>query len=369
MTDIAANTTVPVFRPLTADNFIKALQGEEVTDKNGHSLSFLENNQIIVKNVRVDELIHITEGTIFSADISFQNGFFQEFCIDGGLFECSVSISGGIFQGSFEIKNGLFQSFIHIEGGQFDSFSLRGGKYKDSISIEGNTRIDNFSITDGIYYSPFQIEGGRFSKIFIIWGGIFYSYFIICGGEFECACNINGGEFQKKLLIELENNEEKKNFIDEFYIDGGIFNDVLFYSGIFRKIQIDRSKIKRLTINGQLPLSSESDRLFIDELIIFLKTQENLNIHSSKINNLTISGLLQKDERIYLSDLKINILKFVQFENEGYIYITNIEGENKYLLQKDNNGNQAVVQETKNDSIFCFFNCSNIGNASFINTD
>jgi hypothetical protein len=135
---------------LSAESFIKALQGEIVHDEQtGKPHNFLfkryEINNRKYANVVVIEHVVIDEEVIVGKP---QEG-----------------VAFPIFNYTIFIIGGEFNSWFSIEGGEFnDRFSISGGEFKEWFSIEGGEFNDRFSISGGEFKDCFHIESGEFTQ-------------------------------------------------------------------------------------------------------------------------------------------------------------------------------------------------------------
>ncbi|MBA7557148.1 hypothetical protein ES705_49884 [subsurface metagenome] len=219
---------------LSADAFIKALQGETVLDENGKELNFLSYSTVKIHNVKVEGLIVLGHET-FTHSIEILSGQFGNFYINGGEFHNEFSIKGGKF------------NYLFIVTGEFHKeFSIRGGKF-----------LMDFHIMQGKFHNQFLIYEGEFLGDFVIWNGNFKKV------------EINGSEL--------------------------LFHHLRLYTEICYEVKID----------------------------------------SMQINQLTFSNRLMNTGSIYLRNLSINGLQFLDFENEGKLLIADVRasGINKMIYR------------------------------------
>ncbi|OJJ23266.1 hypothetical protein BKI52_02610 [marine bacterium AO1-C] len=239
---------------LSADQFIRALQGKVVLDKTGKQHKFLykkirieetvyENTVVIDQRVVISEKIVIKEDEFLGEKLVFPHPIL----ILGGYFQFRFRIEGGHFQSDFRIYGGVFQSDFRIYGGNFKSmFRIYRGVFLSEFSIYGGIFQSDFRISGGYFQSWFRIYGGDFQSEFRISGSVFQSEFIIYGGDFQSWFSIEGGTFQSWFRI------EGGTFQYKFHIRGGYFRGSFhILGGQFQSgFQIDKGQFKSFLIKG-----------------------------------------------------------------------------------------------------------------------
>ena len=266
----------PGYQPicLSAENFIKALQGKIVHDlKTGKSHNFLTNkyvvdeytykNVVVIDQVFVSESIHIDrikDERILAFDypvILLNNTFQSEFIIFDGVFKQDFRISNGEFLSSFIISGGVFQNRFIVENSVFQSsFKIRGGTFNEQTIILGGNFKHPFILEEGEFKKPFSVQGGRF-KDFSIRNGIFRKHFVIEQRALFGELSILGGEFQQSLYIDTY------GFIEQLVFDCFVrqeivvkknarIKDLIFRSGITKQgtILIQSKVVNRLSFEN-----------------------------------------------------------------------------------------------------------------------
>ncbi|OJJ21235.1 hypothetical protein BKI52_11765 [marine bacterium AO1-C] len=305
---------------LFAKDFIKALQGQTVSDQAGSTVNFLKSNsqadsipEIFVQNVEVIDAVQIqlseedslvfphpiviTDG-VFHSKFHINAGEFNGFEISnthfkrslkiaGGFFKSNFKINSGTFGGVFGINAGIFNKDIQILGGAFLSeVKFSGGNFDSKIEIKGGNFDELFAIEEGDFKKGVYISGGVFKDTFDISGGKFgpnaakeHTCFAIRGGDFNGLFKISGGSYKTKFGIKAGNFQEFRikngnfhqdfnilggNFAKSFHIEKGVsFQEVNISNGTFRsKFEVSGGKFQAsMNIKG----GKFSDEFVIDD--------------------------------------------------------------------------------------------------------
>ncbi|OJJ21381.1 hypothetical protein BKI52_12545 [marine bacterium AO1-C] len=210
---------------LSAENFIKALQGKVVLDENGKQHKFLYKRLLLDKTeygnvVVIDQRVIVSEEVIIKEDKLFGKKL---------IFQHPILIQGGEFQQRFSIKGGEFQQWFFILGGEFqDSFRISGGEFQGWFRIDGGEFQDSFLISGGDFQSLFLISGGDFQSSFRISGGDFQSLFLISGGDLKTLELLNKDSIINQLVF-----DNKELLTCKIIIQAGSkINQIIFRVGI-----------------------------------------------------------------------------------------------------------------------------------------
>jgi|GEM_PF-1178277 len=308
--------------PLSAEAFIKAMQGETVIDENGVERCFVSGNEFGNKIVEIKEVILEEEIAVF----------------ENLEFNYSIRILSGVFTKEFVINGGKF----------LESFSIYGGKFNDDFSIEG-----------GSFASLMNVNGGKFLKKITIKGGLFSNMVHVTDGNFKEGFSISGGEFSSWVIFKCKKKSK------ELLITGGEFkNRLIVFSNSFNMLYISNG------IPDNLVSSFFKGRGFIDilELNLFKNCSILINSNSnSNVNKINIEGEICLNSSIKIKDLSLNFLNVENVNNKGDFELTDINFTSKvvYEIKKRDDVVHGYTSKVKlRKSLIRFKNCK-LGQASF----
>ena len=397
---------------LSAENFVKALQGETVKAKDGTEVSFLGRGSfgavaIIVKEVIVEDPIKLEKENRYPYPIQISSGDFQKnfwisggdfqknfwisdgdfqegFRVSGGEFQKSFRIYGGDFQSDFNIYGGNFQSDFRISGGGFQSdFRISGGDFQGGFGITRGNFQGSFGITRGSFQSDFEIYGGNFQSGFEIYGGNFQSSFGIYGGNFQSSFGIIRGSFQSDFEIYGGNFQSNflvsnGNFQGDFRISNGDFqSDFLVsngnFQGDFRISDGNFQGVFRISGGNFKTIDIENIKGYFNIIVLRTAIHYVVRIQNTYINVLGLTGSLHDEGRLYLKDITLNSLVIQGFNNESLIFTDGVtikkttkkvEGENQ-----DDKMKKVWKTVVEDRPPVMVLESSDLGNATFFDTD
>lgn len=318
---------------LSPDNFIRALQGEEITDTSGNKHCYLENDIIHIRDVKVTSYnkVHITSDMEFEKSIKLTNVSCYELFIKGAIFHDELilsgigatyleienvkarkfSLQGGIKQLTFKGEND-FSELCNIEECRLYSLTLEGGKYANFCMKDVNVPAEALRIANGHFTGSFTITESK------IYQGL---SILSCTFDSECTVDLDfierlgmtGNVLEKQVSI-------KGHKEAEFGITNNIFRGPLNISGPFLSLAIDNNTISQLTLSD----------IRMAQFNFFFKSEIShfLNISQCDFVYLSLKGTISSSSQIFINNTKTSTFKLENLVNRGFIFFGEVKAEN-----------------------------------------
>ena len=319
---------------LSPDNFIRALQGEEITDTSGSKHCYLENDTVHVRDVKVtsNDIIYVTPGMEFNKSIKLTNVRCYE-----------LSIKGAIFHNEFVISN-IGTTYLEIENVKAKKFSLQGGSIKQPIFKGENDFSELCNIEKCQLYS-LTLEGGKYANFCMkavnvpaeavrIANGHFTGSFTITESKIFQSLSILSSTFDGECTVDLNPMEHSRMtgnvFEKQVFINGheetgfsaieNTFRGPLSISGHFLYLEIDSKNVFQLTLLGVK--TARFNFFFKGEVGHFL------SISRCDFAHLSLEGTISSGSQVFIDNTKISTLRLESLVNRGFIFFNDVKPKN-----------------------------------------